>query len=129
MTRDYPTLSEVIAIHATLIAESGGDSGMRDEAALASALMRPQLGYYDGLVQESAAMMESLANNHPFVDGNKRVAFVVTDTFLRMNGHFIDCESKVAYEYFMQLFETGSFRYAALEPWLNEHIKALPKLQ
>ena len=129
MTHAFPTLSEVITIHATLIAESGGDSGIRDEAALASALMRPQIGYYEGLVQESAAMMESLANNHPFVDGNKRVAFVVADTFLRMNGHFIDCESKAAHEYFMQLFETGSFRYAALEAWLKEHIKALPKLQ
>ncbi|MDE2816717.1 MAG: type II toxin-antitoxin system death-on-curing family toxin [Chloroflexota bacterium] len=128
MTHDYPTLSEVIAIHATLIAESGGDSGIRDEAALASALMRPQIGYYEGLVQESAAMMESLANNHPFVDGNKRVAFVVTDTFLRMNGHFIECESKVAYEYFMQLFETGSFHFAALERWLSKNIKALPCL-
>ena len=129
MTHDFPTLSEVIAIHATLIAEFGGGFGIRDEAALVSALMRPQLGYYEGLVQESAAMMESLANNHPFVDGNKRVAFFVTDTFLRMNGHFIDCECEAAYEYFMQLFETGSFSFDALEPWLNEHVKALPKLQ
>lgn len=129
MTHDFPTLSEIIAIHAALIAESGGNSSIRDKAALASALMRPQLGYYEGLVQESAAMMESLANNHPFMDGNKRVAFVVTDTFLRMNGHFIDCESEAAYEFFMRLFESGSFRYAALEPWLNKHVKALPKLQ
>ena len=129
MTHDFPTLSEVIAIHATLIAEFGGGFGIRDEAALVSALMRPQLGYYEGLVQESAAMMESLANNHPFVDGNKRVAFFVTDTFLRMNGHFIDCECEAAYEYFMQLFETGSFRFDALESWLNENVKALPKLQ
>ena len=129
MTYDYPTLSEVIVLHAYLIAEFGGISGIRDEAALASALMRPQLGYYDDLVEEAAAMMESLANNHPFVDGNKRVAFFVTDTFLRMNGHFIDCESETAYEYFMQLFEAGSFRYGALEPWLKDHVKALPKLQ
>ena len=41
--------------------------------------------------------MESLANNHPFVDGNKRVAFAVTDAFLRMNGHFLDCDSDEAY--------------------------------
>ena len=116
-------------MHAHLVAEFGGIPGIRDEAALVSALMRPQLGYYDSLVQEAAALMESLANNHPFVDGNKRVAFFVTDTFLRMNGRFIDCESEAAYEYFMQLFETGSFRFAALESWLNEHVKALPKLQ
>ena len=54
MTHDFPTLSEVIAIHATLIAEFGGGFGIRYEAALVSALMRPQLGYYEGLVQESA---------------------------------------------------------------------------
>jgi len=54
--------------------------------------------------------MESLANNHPFVDVNKRVAFFVTDTFLRMNGDFIDFESECAYMFFRQLFDMGSFR-------------------
>ena len=48
--------------------------------------MRPQIGYYDNIIEEAAALMESLAMNHPFVDGNKRVAFFATDTFLRMNG-------------------------------------------
>ena len=43
------------------------------------------------------------------MDGNKRVAFFATDTFLRMNGHFIDCENEEAYGFFMQLFEMGSF--------------------
>ncbi len=73
--------------------------------------------------------MESLANNHPFIDGNKRAAFYVTDTFLRMNGYFIDCEGEAAYKYFMALFEAGSFRYAALETWLKENVKALPTFQ
>ena len=50
----------------------------------------------------------------------------LTDAFLRMNEHFIDCEGEAAYEYFMALFETGSFRYAALETWLKEHVKILP---
>ena len=129
MTHDYPTLSEVVALHANVIAELGGMPGIRDEAALASALMRPQLGYYDSIIQEAAALMESLANNHPFIDGNKRVAFYATDTFLRMNGSFIDCESEAAYEYFMELFATGSFRFAALEPWLEDHVKSLPWAQ
>ena len=126
MIHDYPTLSEVVALHANVIAELGGIPGIRDEAALASALMRPQLGYYDSLIQEAAALMESLANNHPFIDGNKRVAFYATDTFLRMNGSFIDCESEAAYEYFMELFDAGNFRYVALEPWLKGHVKSLP---
>ena len=86
MTRVYPEIGEAIAIHDALIGEFGGTPGIRDEGALASAIMRPQLGYYDSLVEEAAALMESLANNHPFVDGNKRAAFFVTDAFLRLNG-------------------------------------------
>ncbi len=127
MTRIYPDLGEAIAIHDLLIREFGGSLGLRDEGALASAIMRPQLGYYDSLIEEAAALMESLANNHPFVDGNKRVAFFVTDAFLRLNGYFIDCDSVEAYEFFMRLFEGNSFRFAQLLPWLGEKVKLLPE--
>ena len=125
MTHDFPTIQEVIAMHDALIGAFGGTTGIRDEGALASALMRPQLGYYDSLIQEAAALMESLANNHPFLDGNKRIAFFVTDTFLRMNGQFIDCDSDEAYAFFTQLFETGSFRFTQLQAWLEEKVRSL----
>ena len=121
----YPTLREVLAIHEELISEFGGSSGLRDPAALESALMRPQLGYYERLAEEAAALMESLANNHPFVDGNKRVAFFVTDTFLRMNGRFIDCEDEAAYAFFMELFAQGRFRMEELVVWLEKHVRTL----
>lgn len=127
MTHNFPSPREVIVMHRDLIDTFGGTLGIRDEGALLSALMRPQLGYYDGFIQEAAAPMESLTNNHPFLDGNKRVAFFVADTFLRMNGHFIDFDNDEAYKFFMQLFETKSFRFAELEAWLEERIKALPK--
>ena len=113
-------------MHDVLIQEFGGAAGLRDEAALTSVLMRSQLGYYDTLVQEAAALMESLANNHAFVDGNKRVAFFVTDTYLRMNGHFVDCDNNEAHSFFMHLFDTGTFRFAQLEQWIEE--KAQPLL-
>ena len=125
MRYNYPEIGEAIAIHDALIQEFGGSMGLRDEGALASAVMRPQLGYYDSLIEEAAALMESLANNHPFVDGNKRVAFFVTDVFLRLNGHFIDCDSVEAYEFFMRLFEMHSFRFAQLLPWLEGKVKLL----
>ena len=125
MTHDFPTIQEVIAMHGALIAAFGGTTGIRDEGALAAALMRPQLGYYDSLTEEAAALMESLANNHPFVDGNKRVAFFVTDTFLRMNGRFIDCDNEEAYAFFMRLFETGSFRFTELHSWLEKKVRPL----
>ena len=124
MTHDFPTIEEVIAMHNALISAFGGSLGLRDEGALASALMRPQLGYYDGLIQEAAALMESLANNHAFVDGNKRVAFFVTDTFLRMNGHFINCDNDEAYAFFMRMFEASSFRFTELNSWLEEKVES-----
>ena len=126
MTRNYPSVATVIDIHEILINETGGARGLRDHGALESALMRPQIGYYDSIVEEASALLESLAVNHPFVDGNKRVAFAGADTFLRMNGHFIDCDSQEAYDHFMHLFETNSFRFAQLKAWLEEHIKPLP---
>ena len=70
----YPTLEEVLAIHSTLIERFGGSHGLRDKGALESALARPQTGYYRDLIEEAAALWESLSKNHPFIDGNKRVA-------------------------------------------------------
>ena len=90
--RDYLTVSDVLAIHSTLIQRYGGTHGIRDFGALQSALFRLQSGYYVDIVAEAAALMESLAINHPFVDGNKRVAFAATDIFLRINGYRINCE-------------------------------------
>ena len=126
MIHDFPTIEEVVAIHDVAIREFGGSMGLRDMGALESAILRPQMGYHDSLIEEAAALLESLAMNHPFVDGNKRTAFYSTDSFLRKNGSFIDCDNDDAYRFFMQLFETSSFRFAELRPWLKEHVKPLP---
>ena len=82
----YPTLSEVLELHRRLIEGFGGGPGLRDLGLLESALMRPQTGYYSTLSLQGAALLQSLCQNHAFVDGNKRVAFAVTAIFLRMNG-------------------------------------------
>ena len=126
MTRDFPSIEEVVAIHDDLIRETGGATGLRDPGVLASAMMRPQLGYYEDIIEEAAAMLESLAMNHPFIDGNKRTALATTDSFLRINGRFIDCDSEEAHAHFMRLFETNSFRFAELHSWLEKHVKPLP---
>ncbi len=126
MTHDFPTVEEVVAIHDVAVHELGGSLGLRDMGALESAVLRPQMGYYESLIEEAAALLESLAMNHPFVDGNKRTAFYTTDSFLRKNGSFIDCDNDLAYEFFMGLFETNSFRFAELSAWLEEHVKPLP---
>ena len=121
----FPTLEDLIGMHDVLIERYGGAFGIRDAGALESALMRPQIGYYDGLLEEAAALMESLAINHAFIDGNKRIAFAATETFLGLNGHYIDCADEAAYAFFMQLFESNSFRFENLLLWLEEHVKPL----
>ncbi len=125
MIREFPTLQEALVLHEILIGTFGGSAGVRDIGALESALMRPQLGYYDGLLDEAAALMESLANNHPFVDGNKRVAFFLTDTFLRLNGVYIETDPDEAYSYFIDLFEREAFRFGELKLWLGRVTKEL----
>ena len=126
MSGNFPTIQEILAVHQDQIEQFGGSHGLRDMGALESALFRPQMGYYDGIIEEAAAMMESLAMNHPFVDGDKRAAFFVTAAFLMQNGHFIDCDSREAYDHFMRLFDINSFRFAELKAWLEEHVQPLP---
>ena len=125
MSSNFPTIQEILAVHQDQIEQFGGSHGLRDMGALESALFRPQMGYYDGIIEEAAALMESLAMNHPFIDGNKRVAFAVTEAFLGLNGYYIDCYSREAYDHFMHLFDTNSFRFAELKDWLEEHVKPL----
>jgi death-on-curing protein len=125
MKRVYLNLPDAIEMHRLLIDEFGGSHGIREPGALESAMMRPQSGYYEDLIQEAAALMESLSMNHPFVDGNKRTAFAVTDAFLGMNGHFIVCDSLEAYKTFMDMFESGTFTFAYLDKWLRKHVKPL----
>lgn len=122
---NFPTFQEVTAVHKILIDEFGGSHGIRDKAALESALIRPQLGYYEKITEEAAALLESLANNHPFVDGNKRVAFFVTDTFLRMNGYYIECDNEETYVVFMQMFSENNFRFDQLLQWLESKVQKL----
>ena len=84
MVLDYLTVADVLGMHTVLMKRFGGAMGVRDPGALEAALFRPQTGYYDDIVAEAAALLESLAINHPFVDGNKRVAFAAADVFLRI---------------------------------------------
>ena len=80
MTR-YLTVPEVLAMHADQIERYGGSHGVRDGGLLESALYRPQTGYYADLIEETAAFWESLAQNQPFIDGNRRTAFAAAYTF------------------------------------------------
>ena len=124
--RDYLTAVDVIAMHAILLKRYGGAEGMRDPGALESALFRPQSGYYADIIAEAAALMESLAINHPFVDGNKRVAFAAVDVFLRINGYRIRHAPLAIYADMIGMFEADTFDFAHLDPWLRGIVRPHP---
>jgi death on curing protein len=117
--RDYLTVADVLQLHAVLLQRYSGAVGVRDPGALEAAIFRPQTGYYEDIVAEAAALMESLAVNHPFVDGNKRVAFAAADVFLRINGWRLQRPPMRIYSEMMRMFESGTFDIAHLEPWLR----------
>ena len=100
-----------------LMQRYGGVLGLRDPGALEAALFRPQTGYYEDIVAQAAALLESLAINHPFLDGNKRVAFAAADVFLRINGWRLQLAPMQIHDELIQMFESGTFDFAHLEPW------------
>ena len=102
-----------------LMQRYGGVLGLRDPGALEAALFRPQTGYYEDIVAQAAALLESLAINHPFLDGNRRVAFAAADVFLRINGWRLHRAPMQIHDELIQMFESGKFDFAHLEPWLR----------
>ena len=117
------SLDEVLEIHAVLIDRFGGAKGIRDRGLLESALYRPKTGYYADLIEMAAALFESLMNNHPFIDGNKRVAFFSTDVFLRLNGYKMVVEPKAAHAFLMELFALNNCDLEHLAPWIRSATK------
>jgi death-on-curing protein len=117
----YPTVEETVAVHAKLIARFGGSEGIRDLGGLESALARPRSGYYADLIQEAAALWESLSQNHAFVDGNKRIAVTMTAAFLRVNGYRLEFSDLDAYSFLLDLYQTGRLRFDELDQWLRQH--------
>ena len=123
--KKYLSVDDVIFIQKVLIEEFGGSPGIRDIKSLESAVSRPQSGYYKTIYDEAAALMESLAMNHAFIDGNKRVSFFATDVFLRMNGYFISCESEEANLFYTENLEENTFRFELIKSWLKRKIKKI----
>jgi death-on-curing protein len=120
---DYLTLVEVLTIHDDQISRYGGSQGLRDPGALESALFRPQTGYYADVIAEAAALWESLSQNHPFIDGNKRTSFAVTYTFLHINGYLLTADADAIYTFVINLYETGDFVFDTLEPWIRQNTR------
>lgn len=121
----FLTPDEVLAIHERLLETFGGSPGLRDQGLLESALYRPRTGYYEDLTEMAAALFESLIMNHPFVDGNKRVAFFATDVFLRLNGWCLEVDPDHAHAFLIRLLEEDRCDFERLTPWIREAITPL----
>ena len=119
---DYLTVIEALAIHQDQIERYGGIPGVRDMGLLEAALYRPQTGYYKDLIEEAAALWESLAQNHPFLDGNKRASFAITYTFLALNGARITANAAVIGAFIFRLYDAGTFDFEHLVGWLRKNV-------
>jgi len=122
---DYLTVAEVYRMQHRLIEMFGDLHGVRDKGAIEAAVFRPQTGYYNSIEEEAAALMESLGNNHGFLDGNKRIAFTGADVFLRRNGFYIEVEGQDGHAFVVGSMERREFRFAQILDWIRQNTKPL----
>lgn len=125
MIRRYLSVPDVLAIHDNQISYYGGANGLRDPGQLESALFRPQSGYYKDLIEEASALWESLSQNHPFVDGNKRTALVCMLTFIAANGLVVTANDIDMRDFVSKLYTTASFSFENLDAWLRKNTAPL----
>ena len=121
----YLTLGEVVALHRAVIDSTGGATGLRDLAGLESALAQPRATFdgvdlHQSLTAKAAALACSLALNHPFIDGNKRVAHAAMEVFLNLNAVELRADIDEQESLFLSL-ASGSLKRHELEAWLDSH--------
>jgi death on curing protein len=121
----YLSPQQVLFIQARLISETGGETGLLDLALLESAVARPFATFdskdlYSGLFEKAAALLDSLINNHPFFDGNKRTGITSSALFLRINGYRLACSQKEL-ESFTLLVATSHPPISELAAWFEKH--------
>ena len=119
----FPSLQETLQLHDQLIRRFGGHEGVLDMGLLESALVRPQTGYYDTLSLQAAALLQSLCQNHCFVDGNKRVAFASTAIFLRMNGYRLSVNPDGGESFIINQVIQNRITIENIATWLEGHMK------
>lgn len=118
-----------LAIHRMQIAEHGGDDGVRDRALLDSALARPRNVFaYEpdtaDLARLAAEYLFGICRNHPFVDGNKRTAAVVCETFLNLNGVSLEATDEEFYLLAMQVAQ-GDLGETEIIDWLRKYVREI----
>ena len=119
------SINEAEQIHKILIDTFGGAHGIRDLSALESALKRPFQTFdkkelYPRAIDKAAALAESILNNHPFIDGNKRTGYVLMRLFLLQNGADIQATQQDKYEFVISV-ASGKIRFEEIVSWLEKH--------
>ena len=119
------SIKEAQQIHGILIDNFGGAHGIRDLPALESALKRPfqtfdNKGLYPTAIDKAVALPESILNNHPFVDGNKRTGYVLMRLFLLRHQRDITASQQDKYEFVMNI-ASGKIRFEEIVSWLEKH--------
>lgn len=112
------------AIHVRQIEEHGGRHGIRDENLLLSAIKAPINSFHYSKISLhalAAKYLTTLTGNHPFIDGNKRTAYICMRLFLKLNGHDIEASSEEKYELMMKLAASG-ISPEAVEEWIEQHL-------
>lgn len=127
----YLTAEQILFIHARIIDETGGAHGILDIGLLESAVGRPQATFqrrplYLDVFWKAAALMESLAKNHCFIDGNKRTAIASAALFLWMNGFDLEAEHRDAVQFTVD-FAVGRLKVREASKWLRKHSKRLSR--
>lgn len=122
----YLSLGEVVELHRLVVDQAGGAAGVRDLGALESAVAQPRATFggadlYPSLAEKAAALGYSLALNHPFVDGNKRVAHAALETFLILNGRELDARVDDA-EHTMLALAAGALARDEFVAWVARRL-------
>ncbi len=122
--RDYLTAADILGIHSVMLQRYGGASGIRDKEGLEAAVFRPQNGYYQNIVEEGCALMESILVNHPFLDGNKRTAFAAFDVFLKINGYTVKADNATLYKAILKWLESKTDeRYSEMVETVSKFVE------
>jgi death-on-curing protein len=124
---DYLNPQQILFIHYRLIETTGGSHGVRDLGALQAAAARPRATFagddlYPELFAKSAALLESVIKNHPFVDGNKRTPITAAGIFLQRNGCRLDASQEDLYLFTMAM-ATGRGGVKDAEDWFRAHAR------